>query len=279
MTSTRIHVLCDNRSLRPDFGNEHGLSLCLDLKDGYRLLWDTGQSGLFLDNARKMGIDPASFQGLALSHGHYDHASGLAALLQSGFSGPIHAHPDMAQGRWKEGEDGRPVAIGLNHEGLPEPLPGALTGFVPVSGMAELRPGLTMITDIPRREGRFQSVAGFFLDTELSRPDPTIDDACLVLDTASGPVVVLGCCHSGLANTLGQVRDLLGLEAVHAVLGGFHLHNAPAWAVEETIATLKEFQVRRVLPCHCTGEAATRTMAEALPGRVEPLAAGAVVEF
>ena len=278
MPPTRIHVLCDNRSLRPGFGDEHGLSLCLDLADGYRLLWDTGQSGLFLDNARKMGIDPASFQGLALSHGHYDHAGGLAALLRSGFSGPIHAHQDMAQGRWKEGEDGSPVSIGMDPEGLPQGLPGSLPGFAPVSGMAELRPGVTMVTDVPRGEGRFQSVAGFFLDTDLSRPDPTMDDSCLVLDTQTGPVVVLGCCHSGLANTLGRVRELMGLEAVHAVLGGFHLNNAPDWAVEETMATLKEFGVRRVLPCHCTGDAATRAMAEAMSG-VEPLAAGAVVEF
>ena len=275
MGATRVHVLCDNHSRGREFGFEHGLSMCLDLPCGQRWLWDTGQTGLFLDNARKMGIDPASFQGLALSHGHYDHTGGLRPLLLTGFRGPVHAHEAFATRRWKADGQGVPTHIGLDASNLPDPLP----GLIPVCGLSRPAPGLTMVTDIPRAPGRHQSVDGFFLDTALKRPDPMPDDACLVLDTAGGPVVLLGCCHSGLANTLHHVRETLGLDAVHAVAGGFHLHNTRPEAVDEAIETLDDFDVRRVMPCHCTSPAATEALTRALPGRVRPLAAGDVMEF
>lgn len=271
----RIHVLCDDVG-RPGFGSEHGLSLALSLEDGSRWLWDTGQSGLFLDTARTLGVDVRSFAGVALSHGHYDHAGGLGALLRAGFAGPIHAHPAFAAERWKFAPGAPPRSIGLDLAGLPAwPLP----GFTAVSGRADLAPQVVMLTDIPRLPGSFQSVDGYFFDLERTRPDPVADDACLVVGTPRGFVLVLGCCHSGLANTLRAVRETLGVTRLYAMVGGLHLLAAPAAAVEEAAELLREFAVERVCACHCTGPEAMEELGRRLPGRVRQIGAGEVLEM
>ena len=277
----RITVLCDNESAHPACGCEWGLALAIDLggglapdgEDGGLWLWDTGQTDLFLKNASALGLDPGRARGLALSHGHYDHTGGLAALLgQTSFAGSIHAHPAAATARYAEGKGGKPRrAIGP-----PAPLP----AFIPAGPCTALAPGLTLLTAIPRAPGNFQAVQGFSLDPEGRQPDPVPDDAFLVLDSAHGPVVILGCCHSGLANSLACARQRLGLGQVHAVLGGLHLFKAGPEALEETAQALEAFGVRRLAAGHCTGPDRLARLRERLPDReVLPLAAGQIWNF
>ena len=166
-------------------------------------------------------------------------------------------------------------SIGLDKSRIPFPLP----GFVPVRNAAELCPGITLITDIPRLEGNFQAVKYFFLDREGLSPDLVLDDACLAVDTAQGLVVVLGCCHSGLANTLERAAQVMGVKEFHAVLGGLHLIGAGTGPIQESARALEKFQVQRILAGHCTGESEAGQFANLLPGRVFPLGAGLVVDF
>lgn len=268
----RVTVLCDNTAGRPDLGAEWGLSLALDLgpgEDGGLWLWDTGQSDLFLKNAARLGVDAAGARGLALSHGHYDHTGGVAALFAAGFSGPVHAHPVCARERYAEEPDGRP----RRPIGPPNPLP----AITPVEGAARLAPGLTMLTDIPRLPGRFQAVRGFSLDREGAEPDATPDDAFLVLETTAGPVAILGCCHSGLANSLSCARERLGVTSFHAVLGGLHLFKADDAALAETAGVLTEFGVTRLVAGHCSGPDRVAALRRLVPGcDVRDLTAGQV---
>ncbi len=116
---------------------------------------------------------------------------------------------------------------------------------------------------------------GFSFDPAGIEPDPVPDDAFLVLDSAHGAVVILGCCHSGLANSLASLRERLGLESVYAVLGGLHLFKAGPEALEETAQAVEEFGVRRLIAGHCTGADRLKLLRRRLPGReVLPLAAG-----
>jgi len=264
----RIAVLCDNESGREDCGCEWGLCLAIDLggaksdattpgqtmpgEAGALWLWDTGQTALFLQNAAAMGVDPTAAQGLALSHGHYDHTGGLCALMDSGFAGEVHAHPACAHARYAEEPDGKP----RRSIGPPRPLP----AFIPAGPAARLAPGLTLLTDIPRVPDRFQSVAGFSLDPLGERPDSVPDDAFLVLETAQGPVAIMGCCHSGLMNSLCCARDRLGIESFHAVLGGLHLFAAGPRAIAETAQALERFSVAQLVAGHCTGRASAEAL-------------------
>lgn len=282
---SRVVILCDNDSARPDCGCEWGLALAIDLgaglgaglgndRDGRGLwLWDTGKTGLFVQNARALGVDLGQARGLALSHGHYDHTGGLAALRSAtAFHGSIHAHPACARPRYAEEPDGKP----RRSIGPPAPLP----GFVPAQALTPLAPGLTLVTDIPRAPGRFQAVQGFSLDPAGTLPDSVPDDAFLMLDSENGPVVILGCCHSGLANSLACLRQRLGIAAVHAVLGGLHLFKAGPEALEETAQAVEEFGVRRLIAGHCTGAASLELLRRRLPKcEVLPLAAGQTWTF
>lgn len=116
---------------------------------------------------------------------------------------------------------------------------------------------------------------GFSLDPQGATPDAVADDACLVLEGTAGPSLVLGCCHSGLANSLACARERLGVTRVHTVLGGLHLYQAGPDALDETARALTDFGVQRLIAGHCTGQERVDALASRLSGvEVRHLAAG-----
>lgn len=263
----RISVLADNTA-SPGFGKEWGLSFALALDSGALWLWDTGQSDLFLATAGTLGLDVVRAAGLALSHGHYDHTGGLEALFGAGFSGPVFGHEDIVLTRYHVGDSPREIGM-----------PGMIPEFVRVRTVSKLDQGLHMLTDIPRIPGNFQAVSGFGLDREGTRPDLVADDACLVAETTSGPVLVLGCCHSGLANTLACAAERLGIHRFHAILGGLHLYGAPDQAREETARAIEQSGAKLVVAGHCTGDPALTWLKNHLRCQVQGLHTGLVLDF
>jgi 7,8-dihydropterin-6-yl-methyl-4-(beta-D-ribofuranosyl)aminobenzene 5'-phosphate synthase len=265
--SMRLTFLCDNEAA-PDLGSEWGLSVAVEMEDGSLWLWDTGQSDLFLRNAETLGVDLRRATGLALSHGHYDHTGGLRALLAAGFKGRILAHPEAGKPRYNHGKSVRDI-------GPPAPLP----DFEAVADTSELSPGLRMFTNIPRRPDLFQAVRGFSYDPEGKLPDPVPDDAFLLLETRLGPVLLLGCCHSGLENSLLHLRNKLGLNSLHAVVGGLHLYNADPTQWERVALALEDFGVQRLAVGHCTGSKAADYLKERLDCEVLRTHARLRIEF
>ena len=85
------------------------------------------------------------------------------------------------------------------------------------------------------------------------RPEPLGDDQALFIKTEQGLVVLLGCAHRGIINTLKHARELTGMETIHTVLGGTHLIRASEMQLELTIAELKALGVQRLGVSHCTG--------------------------
>ncbi|MHC1790345.1 MBL fold metallo-hydrolase [Solidesulfovibrio sp.] len=261
---TTLCILADNRSADAALPFEHGWSVWVDCGGAGAWLWDTGQTDLFLHNAAALGIDVMAAAGVALSHGHHDHAGGLPALLDRGFAGQVIGHPEVLSRRYSRrgGTTYRSIGMGDGR------LAGGVPGFLPVTDIRELAPGLTFVTGIPQRPGHFTATEQLFRDTAGHIPDAVPDDACLVIDGANGPLVLLGCCHAGLANTLAHLRQRLGLSRVHTVAGGLHLAGAPAWALEETARALTACGVQRILPGHCTGGAGVDFLRRQFPGMV-----------
>lgn len=256
-----ISCLLDNRA-RPGFASEHGLSLFIE-HDGAAVLLDTGQSGLFADNAQRMGVDLATTTHLVLSHGHYDHSGGLARALQctvrqGGVDGEsageptgrpeILLHPDALTGRSARRDSGAVEFIGMsaaNRRLLEE------RGVTRADGPVTLAQGLLYLGQIPRPDPEACSLIGM---TEDGGPDAILDDTGLALMTGKGLVVITGCAHSGIINTVEYALALTGAAAVYAVVGGLHCKGASEAYVQKTHDYLKA-RVSCVYGCHCTGDA------------------------
>lgn len=268
--SFKVTVLCDNESTSPSLEKEWGLSMALELPGDNLWLWDAGATDVFLKNAAQLKIEPSKAVGLALSHGHWDHTGGMDALMDDGFMGPVYAHADFAAKRYSEKKDGS-----CKDASFPCEYPGTVI----VRDWVELDEGLYMITSITRRPGLFQATDGLFTDPEGKTVDTVPDDAFILLDTPSGPVVVLGCCHSGIANTLHHLKDLTGIEKVHAIIGGLHLYRCSEEELENTARVIEEYGTDIVSPGHCSGQKGYEFLKDRLSCKVTPMGSGSIYDF
>ncbi|MBM9537272.1 MBL fold metallo-hydrolase [Desulfobulbus alkaliphilus] len=248
----RMTVLCENSVASPHgLIGEHGWAVHLEAGP-HRLLLDTGQGMGLLTNSRVLGIDLRQLDGIVISHGHYDHTSGLPDALN--MSGPINVyiHPESFVDRyWLKDDACREIGIRYKKEYL-ESL-GAR--FQAVTAFTEIFPGIYLTGEVPKV-------------TEFEPPDSTMkirsadgaweqdalrDDLSLVVTTDQGLVVLLGCAHAGLINILTHVNAMLPDQPIHTVIGGTHLGFADAAQFEATVAALHQFGVQRLGASHCTG--------------------------
>ncbi|MBN1337337.1 MAG: MBL fold metallo-hydrolase [Deltaproteobacteria bacterium] len=270
MTAT-ITVLVDNRTGNDDLAFEHGLSLWIE-SEGVHVLFDTGQSDAFADNARRLGVPLERADHIVLSHGHYDHGGGLATALATAPQATVHLHAEALRTRFSIRDAPRSI-------GLPAPALRALeTNRARIrwtSGPTPLAPGLGLSGPIPRLTD-FEDTGGpFFLDPEGRTPDDLVDDQALWIDTPRGIVAVLGCGHSGLVNTVRYLLAQVPDRRLHAVLGGLHLNAASEHRLDATIAALAEWRPDCLAPGHCTGERASGLLREAFPEAWRPVHSGA----
>lgn len=278
MSSTvTVTVLAENTVAQRGLLAEHGLAFWVEA-EGRHILFDTGQGLVLSHNARALGLDLRTADAVVLSHGHYDHTGGLAEVLAGlGPDARVYVHPQALCARYHRGPSSvRPV-------GMPQPAVEALRGLgprcQPVTAPTRILPGVMLSGKVPRRHSEEAVDEGFRLDAAGLEADPIADDQALVLHTPSGAVVLLGCAHAGVVNTLEQVRELAGGQRVRAVLGGMHLRAASPERVAWTVAALRRFDPHALCPMHCTGMAATVALWTAFQDRCVPGAVGTTWTF
>jgi 7,8-dihydropterin-6-yl-methyl-4-(beta-D-ribofuranosyl)aminobenzene 5'-phosphate synthase len=151
----------------------------------------------------------------------------------------------------------------------------AATGVVWTAKPTEVLEGIFATGEIPRQND-FEDTGGrFFLDAVCAHPDPLMDDQALFFDTTEGLVVLLGCGHAGVVNTLEHVRHLAGGRPIHTILGGLHLLTASPERMDKTLAAFRRLDIQRLAPGHCTGLPALAQLWTAFPGRCASCAVGA----
>jgi 7,8-dihydropterin-6-yl-methyl-4-(beta-D-ribofuranosyl)aminobenzene 5'-phosphate synthase len=276
LNATRMTILVDDRA-NDGFVAKHGFSVWIETC-GQRLLFDTGQGRALPDNSDRLEVDLGSVIALVLSHGHYDHTGVLPLVIARAPALRVYCHPGATGARYVV-RAGAAKAIGtppVSRAALESLPPGRLHW---VTGPIEIAPGVGLTGPIPRLTDYEDTGGPFFVDDKGTRRDPIDDDLALWIRTQMGLVVIMGCGHAGLINTLSYARRLSGVSRIHAVLGGFHLLEASGTRVERTMGELAELDPRFVVPCHCTGERAVERLRQALGERVTRGSAGATYTF
>ena len=267
---------------RPQLRAEHGVSMLVSTyADGNRdsFLFDTGVTldGV-LHNLDVLEIKGNELHAVVLSHGHTDHTRGLMGFIKRYGRPriPIVLHPDAYLKRKNVFPDGH------ESEHIPpskRDLEAEDVQIVEDRGPSMLIDGRALVTgQIPRttgyEKGSPNQVA--WID-EKWQPDPWIhDDQAIVMNVREkGLVVLTGCGHAGVINTLRCARELTGVDQVHAVIGGFHL-TGPLFEpiIAPTIEALKVFAPAIIVPQHCTGWRATHTIARDFPDAFVPNSVG-----
>ncbi len=276
MTSCRITILCDN-SVGPMTGSlgEHGFAALVEHAQG-KLLFDTGQGGTLLHNAQRMGKELAQVTQVAISHGHYDHTGGLLPLLKQCGAKELFAHPGIFTPRYRVKDTGECHPIGIPHER--QTLEAAGGSFNLATGFREIAPDIFLTGEIPRVTDFEKGDQGIYQDCTGQHLDRCSDDQSLVIATERGLVVLLGCCHAGLVNTLEHLAYQSGRRDIYAVIGGTHLGFCSQEQLEQTIAALRRLAVKKMAVSHCTGFAASARMSRELPQEFQLAMVGYTLE-
>ena len=272
----RITILCDN-SVGPLSGTlgEHGFAALVETSSG-SLLFDTGQGETLIPNARRMNRHLHEVGTVALSHGHYDHTGGLWPLLRTCGGKKIHAHPELFRTRYRLNDTGGRLSIGMPYQR--EFLEGLGARFVFDRGWREILPNIFLTGEVPRSSGFETGDRGLFSDTFCNHVDTHPDDQSLVIRSGKGLVLLLGCCHAGIINTLEHAREQSGVEEVYAIIGGMHLGFCGEEQLEATVKALRRFGVRKLAGSHCTGFSASVRLAREFPDAFQPGSVGFTIE-
>lgn len=266
---------------------EHGFAVLVTVTRAgrdHRFLFDAGMTpdGL-IGNMRRLGVDPAGVEVVVLSHGHWDHVTGLDGFIRA--VGPRNLPLVVHPGAWAR----RRIAIpGVLEFELPPPSRRALAdaGFELVESQQPslLFDGCVLVTGEVDRTTAFEQGMPFHEKAAGGgwEPDPMIlDDQALIVNVAGhGLVVLTGCGHSGIVNIVRYARRLTGVDRVAGVVGGFHL-SGPAFEpiIGPTVEALAELDPEVVLPSHCTGWRAAQALASRLPDAYVPNAVGSRLEL
>jgi 7,8-dihydropterin-6-yl-methyl-4-(beta-D-ribofuranosyl)aminobenzene 5'-phosphate synthase len=227
-------------------------------------------------NLKELRLSFQDIDMLALSHAHYDHTGGLEAVLSSNTTLTLFAHPDIFRPRYSlRQEEYRSIGLAYEQFSLSQRIKLNLS-----DAPTEIVPNLWTTGEISERPEPVGGSPRLFIHDGVDwQPDPYRDDISLVLKTAQGLVVICGCCHAGILNTLFHVERKFG-GPILAVLGGLHLLNAEDQYLEHVIQVFNErFPDVSFYLNHCTGENAFNKLVVAFDSRVRACPAGTIVNF
>lgn len=277
---TIVTIVCENTAGIPGLLGEHGFSVLIE-KGDERYLFDTGAGRSLPHNLEKLGKEIAGLQKVFLSHGHYDHTGGLQWVVEQVGAIEVVAHPALFTEHMRldpENPGRKPKYIGC--PAGREQLESLGASFNFMDHTEKVTPEVWFVTGLepepkklPRDDRLVVPRSGGFV------PDPLRDDASLLLETEQGPVLILGCAHLGILNILNHVKEQMGVQRLHGILGGTHLKYYGPEVIDQVAGKLDELGVDLVAVSHCTGIQATIELGKHFGDRFREGSAGSVLRF
>ena len=257
----KISILVDNTA-KEGFENTHGFSAVLGSEK--KILFDLGPNDLFLKNAKKMNINLDEIETIVLSHGHWDHGDGLKSISNKS----LLTHPGSFVSRFRK-ENKTSVGLGMSRD--------------EVSSKFDLKESkepywlsdkMVFLGEIPRKNN-FEAQSTAFILGDGS-PDFVMDDSAIAIKSEKGLLVLSGCAHAGICNTVSYAKEVCDEDKVYAVLGGFHLKKIDS-VFEQTVEFFKQEKLQVLGATHCTSLAVQNEFKKYF--RTVNLEAGAEVEL
>lgn len=273
-----ITVLSENTSMSPEIKNEHGMSLHVKT-DKESILFDTGASSIFLENAQKLGIDIPSVDKVIISHGHYDHGGGLSSFLKVNKKAKVYLNK-YAFGNYYSVKEGEEKYIGLDKRLLPE------ERFVFIDGQTKLDNEVEIFSGVKQKILSPSCNSSLFMreeGSEKSMEDDFKHEQNIIIREGDNTILLCGCAHNGIVNILEHYAENYRSLPTH-VIGGFHLysHSLDKSERPETV-----FEVGRYLldssaeyyTGHCTGEEAYNILKRTMGQMIHKMSAGSRIEI
>lgn len=237
----KITKLVDNDADQP-FRGEWGLSLLIEAY-GKRFVFDTGNSDRAVNNAGLLGINLTELDGIFLSHGHRDHTCGLLPMLQSAGSQTIYVHPTIWQKRFSIKTDSAPPQqLGIPYTMQEVETNGGQLRYI--DRTVFINDNIFVITNIPMNSELEKLESNLIIkNNEMFQVDSFTDEIALVINSKLGLIVISGCAHRGIINTLHEACAISGISKTYAVIGGAHLYQAPQERISYTAQRLHELGV------------------------------------
>ncbi|OPY79934.1 MAG: hypothetical protein A4E64_00258 [Syntrophorhabdus sp. PtaU1.Bin058] len=250
---------------------EHGLSYHVETvmnNRSYFFMFDYGLDPIgVMNNIELLGIDPGKVNAFGLSHGHFDHWSGMIDILERGAPGtPLYVGEETFAHRYamRPGSQDMTDLEQLEREAIEKQ---GITKIIEVREPVEVIPGCYMTGNIERTTEYEKGSPDLLIKRGkgLERDYFPGEQALVCNVKDKGLVVISGCAHAGIINTVRHAQKITGIRKVHVVIGGFHLVNAPPEIIERTVADMQEIGPDLIIPAHCTGFEAILSFARKMP--------------
>ncbi len=245
-----ITILIDNEKNEQVYRSEHGLSMLIEFNDT-TILFDTGKSGAFIQNAKALGKDLTKVDYVILSHAHYDHTGGLEEFLLLNKTAKVILKKEVLDERWS-------ISNGYNRKiGFPlRKRFSQLNGrYFFIEETQEIIPNLFIFPKINRSENHTFTDSYLFVQQNNNLVPDTFNDELFITAIHNDKLIIFtGCAHNGVENMIATAIDITQIKNIDFIVGGTHLNRASDQQVQKTIEELSKYSIKKAAFNHCSGK-------------------------